>query len=68
MKLQLSFDALFGIVLLAVITASIIIPLHGMFLHYHSMLHSVLLHGYNGTGNASSYSLPYGYSYGVSTQ
>ncbi|MCL4388914.1 hypothetical protein M1408_03775 [Candidatus Marsarchaeota archaeon] len=68
MRLQLSLDALFGIVLLAAITASVIIPLHGMFLHYYSMLHSVLMHGYNGTGNASSYSLPYGYSYGVSTQ
>ena len=68
MKLQLSLDALLGIVLLAAITASAIIPLHWMFLHYYSMAQSALLHGYNGTGNASSYSLPYGYSYGVGAQ
>jgi hypothetical protein len=68
MRSQLSFGALFGIVMLAVIAASVVIPMHGMFLHYSSMLDSVTLHGYNGTGNASSYSLPHGYSYGVGNQ
>ncbi len=68
MKLQLSFGALLGIVMLAVVAASIMIPLHSMFQHYSSALGSVWLEGYNGTGNASSYQLPYGYSYGAGAQ